>query len=149
MTRYLFLLILLALALGCSPRPPVATQPEKANVEGGLRKMFPILDRTIALKQLNDIGMAFRLMAGEGRAPKTIEELEPYYENRKITQAIKDGAIVVILRVNPEKQPGEAILAYTQEPDANGERVVLLCDLSPAQAMGAQAFEAAPKAKVK
>jgi hypothetical protein len=93
--------------------------------------------------------MAFRLMAGEGRAPNTIEDLEAYYENRKITQAVKDGAIVVILGVNPEKQPGQAILAYTQEPDANGERVVLLCNLSTPQAMGTQAFEAAPKAQGK
>src|SRR5207237_4643925 len=127
----------------CGKRERVDSPPEKPNIEGGLRRTFPVLDRTIALQQLNAIGMAFRIMEGEGRTPKTIEELEPYYENRKITQAIKDGAIVVILGVNPQSQP-EAILAYTTEPDAQGEHVVLWCNLT-VQVMGKQAFEAAPK----
>jgi hypothetical protein len=130
---------------GCKDRP--SAQPEKPDIEGGLRKTFPVLDRTIALYELDAIGKAYRIMEVERRTPKTVEELEPYYENRKITQAIKDGALVVIWGVDPETQPKEAILAYTQEPDAQGERVVLLCNLSTPQVMGTQAFEAAPKAK--
>jgi hypothetical protein len=144
--RKLHLLLIvsaLALAIGCGQ-----DKPQKPNIEGGLRKTFPVLDRTISTHQLNAIGMGYRLMAAEGRAPKTIEELEPYYENRKITQAIKDGAIVVILGVNPEKQPGETVLAYTQEPDAQGEHVVLLCNLS-VQVMSAKTLESSPKAQAK
>jgi hypothetical protein len=144
--RKLHLLVIvpvLALAFGCGQ-----DRPQKPNIEGGLRKRIPVLDRTISLQQLNAIGMGYRLMSAEGRTPRTIEELEPYYENRKITQAINDGAIVVILGVNPDKQPGETILAYTQEPDAQGEHVVLLCNLT-VQAMTAKTFEAAPKAQAR
>src|SRR5438445_8262223 len=140
MRKILLLLIVpcLTFTFGCKKHHPSAP-PEKPDIEGGLRKTFPVLDRTIASHQLNAIGTAFQLMATEGRTPKTVEELEPYYENRKITQAIRDGAIVVILGVDPRRFPGETILAYTQQPDSNGEHVVLLCNMS-VQAMGAQAF---------
>jgi|SRR5262245_30881736 len=148
MTKFLMILMvpILALGFGCGKQRSSGTQSDNINVEKGLRRTIPVLDRTIALQQLTAIGMAFRLMAGEGRAPSKIEDLEPYYENRKITQAVKDGSIVVILGTNPEKQPAEAILAFTAEPDAQNEHVVLLCNLA-VQVMGKPKFDAAPKAK--
>jgi hypothetical protein len=144
---YKFILLLIAPALlipiGCKPHHE---QPDNINVERGLRKNIPVLDRTISTQQLTAIGTAFRFMETEGRVPKTIEELEPYYENKKITQAVKDGAIVVILGVNPDSQPGEVVLAYTKEPDATDEHVALLCNLST-KVMTTKELDAAPKAK--
>jgi hypothetical protein len=140
------LLVITGFAIvGCS-KTPTAAPTQKPNIEKGLRKTLPILDRTLALQQLRTLGLAYKLFAGEGRVPKTIDDLEPYYENRKITQAVQDGSYVVFLGVNPDRLPGNTVLAYQAEPDAQGERVVLLCNGS-VEAMPAAAFEAAPKAR--
>jgi len=140
-----FVLVLVsAFAFGCKQRR--AGTPDKPNIEGGLRKMFPVLDRTINMQYLRNIGLSYQAIPGA--APKTIEELEKLLDNRKITQAIKDGSITVILGVNPERQPGEAILAYQTEPDDQGERVVLTCS-SEVMVMSAKTFEAATKARAR
>ena len=144
--RILFFLLIapfLVLPFGCSKdrRPP-----EKPNIEGGLRKTFPVLDRTLTMEQMRNIDLGFK--ASPGAAPKTVEELEQVHSSHKITQAINDGAIVVILVVNPERQPGEAILAYQNHPDDKGERVVLTCG-GEIKVMDEKTFESAPKAKGK
>jgi hypothetical protein len=144
MKRILYFLIVPALLLGCKPGP---TQPEKApNIEGGLRKTFPVLDRTLTMEQLRNLSVGFQ--ATPGVVPKTIEELEQVHSDPKLTIAIKDGAIVVVLGVNPERQPPDALLAYQAEPDQNGERVVLKCN-GQVTVMDAKTFEAAPKAKTR
>jgi hypothetical protein len=144
--RILFFLLiapLLVLPFGCGKdrRPP-----EQPNIEGGLRKTFPVLDRTITKEYLRNISLGFQ--ASAGAAPKTVEELEQVHGSHKITKEINDGSIVVILGVNPERQPGDAILAYQNQPDAQGERVVLTCG-GEIKVMDEKTFEAAPKAKVR
>jgi hypothetical protein len=145
MRKLLFLLFVpcLALAFGCGKdtRPP-----DKPNIEGGLRKTFPVLDRTLTMEQMRNIDLGFK--ASPGAAPKTIEELEQVHGSPKITQAINDGAIVVILGVSPERQPGEAILAYQNHPDDKGERVVLTCG-GEIKVMDEKTFQTAPKAKAR
>src|SRR5438128_7579608 len=68
-------------------------KPQQADVEGGLRKTFPVFDRTLSMKLMNDIKLGF--LANPGVTPKTIEELEQVHGNPKITKAIKDGMLVV------------------------------------------------------
>jgi hypothetical protein len=144
MQRILISLVVPALVLGCKPS---ATQPEKApNIEGGLRKNIPVLDRFLTTEQLRNLSVGFQ--ATPGVVPKTIEELEQVHGDPKLTRAIKDGAIIVVLGVNPERQPPDAILAYQAEPDQNGERVVLKCN-GQVTVMDTKTFEAAPKAKAK
>lgn len=144
MKRTLILLIVPALLIGCGPR---STQPEKPpDIEGGLRKNIPVLDRTLTMEQLRNLGAGF--LATPGVVPKTIEELKQVHGDPRLTKAIKDGAIIVILGVNPERQPGDAILAYRAEPDNNGEREVLKCN-GQVTVMDTKTFEAAPKAKAK
>jgi hypothetical protein len=133
--------VLLVASCGCGK-----DKPQQADVEGGLRKTFPVFDRFLTEKMLNDIKAGF--LASPGAAPRTIEELEQVHGDPKITKAIKDGVLVVVLGVNPERQPAEAILAYPTKPDAVGERVVLTCggNIVP---MDEKSFQAAPKARAR
>jgi hypothetical protein len=121
-------------------------KPQQADVEGGLRKTFPVFDRVLTEKMLNDIKLGY--LATPGAAPKTVEELEQVHGNPKITKAIQDGLLVVVLGVNPERQPADAILAYPTKPDAVGERLVLTCggNFVP---MDEKTFAAAPKAQAR
>jgi hypothetical protein len=142
---YLLIVALLASAYGCKQQP--AGMPQgKGNVEGGLRKNIPILNRTIIEKHLSDLRSGF--LATPGATPKTIEELEQVHGSRQLTKDINGGTITVVLGISPDRQPGEAILAYQTEPDAQGERVVLTCGGS-IQVMDAKTFEAAPKAQAR
>jgi hypothetical protein len=131
----------LAVAFGCGQ-----DKPQNPDIEGGLRKNIPVLDRMLTMDHMRNINLGF--IASPGAAPKTIEELEQVHGSPKITKAIKDGAIVVILGVSPERQPGEAIFAYQAVPDAQGERVVLTCGGS-VKVMNAKAFESAEKAQAR
>jgi hypothetical protein len=144
-TLWLVVVFLSALAFGCKQRP-AGMPPDKPNIEGGLRKTFPVLDRLIVTEYLRNIGLGFQ--ASPGASPKTIEELEQVHGSSKITKAIQDGSITVVLSVNPERQPGESILAYQTEADAQGERVVLTCS-GGVKVMNAKTFDAAPKAQGK
>ncbi|HMF13837.1 MAG TPA: hypothetical protein VKE94_16075 [Gemmataceae bacterium] len=135
-----------ALPLGCKQRADTQEPPQKGSIEGGLRKNIPTFNRAILTKHLTDIAVGFT--TSPELAPNTIEELEQVHGSRQITQAIKEGAIVVILGVRPSRQPGDAILAYQAQPDASGERVVLTCSGS-VQVMDAKSFETAPKAQAK
>ena len=139
------LVLVSASAFGCKQRP-AGTPQGKGSIEGGLTKMFPVLGRTIAQEYLRSIGIGYQ--ASPGAAPKTIEELEELHGSRKITKAINDGSITVILGVNPERQPSDALLAYQTEPDHLGERVVLTCSLQP-KVMTAKEFDTAQKAQAK
>jgi hypothetical protein len=143
MRKTLLLLIVpvLTLSFGCGQ-----DKPQKPDIEGGLRKTFPVLDRTLTMDHMRNIDLGFK--ASAGAAPKTIEELEQVHGSPKITKAIRDGAIVVILGVNPDRQPSDALLAYQAEPDAQGERVVLTCGGSIV-VMNAKTFGAAPKAQAR
>src|SRR5262245_17107499 len=134
----------LACAFGCGKEKGAEPPPEKINIEGGLRKTFPVLDRTITMEYMRQINLGFQ--ASPGAPPRTIEELEQVHASNKITKAILDGSLVVVLGVDPERQPRDAILAYQAEPDAKGERVVLTCG-GNVQVMDTTTFEAAPKAK--
>lgn len=121
-------------------------KPQQADVEGGLRKTFPVLDRVLTENMMRDIKIGF--MASPGVTPKTVAELEQIHGNPKITKAINDELLVVVLGVNPEKQPANAILAYSTKPDAVGEHVVLTCggNILP---MDEKTFAAAPKAQAR
>jgi hypothetical protein len=143
MLRFSYLLLASALlgVVGCGK-----DKPQKADIEGGLRKNIPILDRVLTEKLLNDIKLGF--LASQGVAPRTIEELEQVHGNPKITKAIKDGLLVVVLGVDPARQPADAILAYTEKPDVGGERVVLTCG-GNILAMDEKTFAAAPKAQAR
>jgi len=143
---FLTLLICLASVIGCKQRPAGMPQ-DKTDIEGGIRKNIPVFDRLVLQTQLKAIGDAYALIAAENRAPKDIEDLAQYIENRKITQAVKDGVYVVFFGVNYNQLSGDTILAYQQEANADGERVVLTT--SGVLVMSAKAFEAAPKAKSK
>jgi len=144
MKRILIFLIVPGLLFGCKPGP---SQPEKPpNIEGGLRKNIPVLDRFLTTEQLRNLSVGFQ--ATPGVVPKTVEELEQVHGDPKLTKAINDGAIVVVLGVNPERQSPDAILAYQKEPDQNGERVVLKCN-GQVTVMDMKTFEATPKARAK
>src|SRR5262249_29624380 len=144
-TLWLAVVLVSALAFGCKQRP-AGMPPDKPNIEGGLRKTFPVLDRLIVTEYLRNMGLGFQ--ASPGVSPKTIEELEQVHGSGKITNAVKDGSITVILGVDPQRQPSDAILAYQTEPDKEGERVVLTCGLQP-KVMTAKEFEAAPRAQAR
>ena len=133
--------VICMVACGCGK-----DKPQNPDIEGGLRKTFPVLDRVLTEKMLNDIKLGF--LASPGAAPRTIEELEQVHGNPKITKAINDGLLVVVLGVNPERQPADAILAYPAKPDVGGERVVLTCggNILP---MDEKTFAASPKAQAK
>jgi len=133
--------LLLVVLCGCGK-----DKPQQADIEGGLRKNIPILDRVLTEKLLNDIKLGY--LASPGAAPRTVEELEQVHGNPKITKAIQDGLLVVVLSVNPERQPADAILAYPTKPDAVGERLVLTCggNFVP---MDEKTFAAAPKAQAR
>jgi hypothetical protein len=148
MRKLLFISITLSLAtaIGCGKNRSANSPPEKADIEGGLRKNIPIFDRVLTEKMLNDIKLGF--LASPGVAPRTLEELEQVHGNPKITKAIKDELLVVVLGVNPERQPADAILAYPAKPDVGGERVVLTCGGS-ILVMDEKTFEAAPKAQAR
>jgi hypothetical protein len=90
----------------------------------------------------------FGFKASPGAAPKTVEELEQIHSDPKLTKAIKDGWITVILGVSPDRQPAETIFAYQTEADAQGERVVLTCS-GTIKVMGSKEFEGAAKAQAK
>ncbi|HMF11469.1 MAG TPA: hypothetical protein VKE94_04165 [Gemmataceae bacterium] len=133
--------MLLVVLCGCGK-----DKPQQADVEGGLRKNIPIFDRVMTEIMLKNIKEGF--LASPGVAPRTIEELEQVHGDPKITKAIKDGLLVVVLGVSPERQPADAILAYPAKPDPGGERVVLTCggNIVP---MDEKTFAAAPKAQAK
>jgi hypothetical protein len=135
----------MASAFGCKDHS-AGKQQDKPNIEGGLRKTIPILDRTLTQTALRNLDLGFK--ASPDAAPKTIEELEQVHGDPKLTRAIKDGQITVVLGVSPDRQPSEAIFAYQTEPDKNGERVVLTCGGS-IKVMDAKTFETAPKAQAR
>ena len=131
----------LLILLGCGK-----DKPQKMDVEGGLRKNIPILDRVMTEIMLKNIKEGF--LASPGVAPMTIEELEQVHGDPKITKAIKDGLLVVVIGVSPERQPADAILAYAANLDPGGERVVLTCG-GNIVVMDEKTFAAAPKAQAK
>jgi hypothetical protein len=136
---------LATIAFGCK-QGPAGNAPGKGSIEGGLRTRIPILDRTLTQTCLRNLDFGFK--ASPGATPKTVEELEQIHGDRRLTKAINDGQITVILGVSPDRQPGEAILAYQTEPDAQGERVVLTCGGS-LLVMDKATFEATPKAQAR
>jgi hypothetical protein len=138
-------ILLVASASGCKQRS-AGTPQDKPDIEGGLRKNIPILDRTITEVYLRNLDLGFK--ASPGAAPKTVEELEQVHGDRKLTKSINDGQITVILGVAPDRQPSDAIFAYQTEPDKHGERVVLTCGGS-VTVMDQKTFEATPKAQAR
>jgi hypothetical protein len=141
----LVIALAVALAPGCK-RDSDNVPQNKVNIEAGLRKNIPVLDRTLTEIYLRNLDLGFK--ASPGAVPKTVEELEKIHGDRKLTKSIEEGQITVILGVNPERQPSDAILAYQTEPDKGGERVVLTCG-GQILVMDNSKFEAAPKARAK
>jgi hypothetical protein len=136
------LLLATCLLAGCRKTPP-DTQPEKPNIEKGIRRNFPIVDQTIVLEQLREIGQGYAAAAASGQGPTKIEDV---VENNKLLTAVNRGDYVVFLGVDPSRLPGKTVLAYQKEPNPQGKRGVLLCDYS-VEMMDADAFAAAPKAQ--
>jgi hypothetical protein len=85
----------------------------------------------------------------DGHGPVDLERLKPELENnRAICDAIQNGQIVVIWGVSLRNTPGNTILAYEKDADANGKRFVLLAGGS-IQEMQDQEFQTTPKAQGK
>lgn len=135
------MLLLLPLC-GCGRRQ-VPAQEEKPDVQGGLRKMFPSVDRAASSAELRIIGQHYIGYQAGGKSPSRLEDLsELKRDHPKIHKAIQDGVYVVNWSV-PLTGSAQTILAYVRDAPTKGG-VVLLVDGSTRN-MTAAEFEAAPK----
>lgn len=145
--RLALLLLLLSPLCGCGRRraPPAPVKEEKPDIEGGLRKTFPSVDRLASASELRVLYQHYiDYNSAHGKSPSRLEDLAELKRDRpRIYKAIEDGVYVVQWNASLSGS-GQAILAYVRDaPTKGGE--VLLMDGS-AKNMTAEEIKAAPKA---
>lgn len=145
-TRLAATVLVLALA-GCS-RPP-AEQGGNAGVDvAGLK------DRTKAMGQLHNIGVAYAAAIASGRPPRNLNELKEWTEgNQSVFNAARDRQpFEVVWNVDPGKlttPTTETLLAWENTADEKGGRTVLMADCSTVKHLSRDEFDKAPRAKGK
>jgi hypothetical protein len=134
---------------GCSGSPPPPTEPPtQPQRPAGVRRMLPKVDRTAAMQELQQIGIAYQnCVLTNGHAPRNVQELEPFYEkNAKLSERLQSGLYKIHWGTDPNTLPQGAsntVLGYVFDvPDLGG--VVLLANGSVTQ-MTADEFSKAPK----
>jgi hypothetical protein len=145
-TRALAACLVLVLLAGCTRKHKEEDARPERSPQEGVRHMVPAVNRLVVQQQLVALRQGYTGYTLEyNRPPKRLEDLEPYCDP-KLWNALKGGDVVVVLGLDLSHQPGNAVLAYENKPDAQGRRSVLLCDGS-VQQMTAQEFDAAPQPK--
>lgn len=163
--RYLVWLILVCLLIGCGNSAetrveskilvtPVQGQPQAAPVaaEQGASGRNTVLqvpfDNAAKLVLLN-IGRAYQMASiSLGKPPKTAGELDAGVMKTK--RDMQDREVEVAYGVNLQKlgeDAGKYMLAWEKTPDNDGNRMVLMADLTTVKYVNQTEFDKLPKAK--
>jgi hypothetical protein len=111
--------------------------------------------RDIQLMQndFKQLGLAYHsFYDAKRRGPANVDELAPFFDNDiRLKQALQQGQYVFHWNLGLNQMPqgsSNTILAYERDPDAAGNRFVVMGDATP-KIMGEADFEAALKAQAK
>ncbi|HZU38594.1 MAG TPA: hypothetical protein VFA18_21895, partial [Gemmataceae bacterium] len=121
----------------------------KPDIEGGLRKEIPALDRTLSAIDMSQIGLAYAECVEGAGPPKNAKELLVNLGNLpKYKKALESGDVVIAWGTDPRRLPADTIIGYQKRAMENGQLIVLLGNSgSPQPQVYTQAqFDAAPKA---
>ncbi|MBI3407824.1 MAG: hypothetical protein HY040_05645 [Planctomycetes bacterium] len=151
---------------GCNKEPeptpkgpvPVAQGKDQAPKEREVPPRQPKLTRIGRRMEISEVrnimqqlGLAYVQYETQfKKGPKTISDLESYLEkNPKFTDPLKNGHITFVFNVSTMQMPsgpGNSILAYENDVDVNGFRVVLMGNGQTVQDLNEEDFNKSPKA---
>jgi hypothetical protein len=134
-TNLKMLLFAGVLSMGCAKTAPAPTKPQaplsagqiaRDAAPGSLRQK---ISRAGVLNELHQFGIFYRMYNIErNRSPRNLDDMKPYIERDafRLYQAIKDGFYEVVWNV-PELT-SDALLAYQNTPDEDGNHQVVMGD---------------------
>lgn len=128
--KYLIVVVASTLLLsGCGKKRDVA--PEKPpDIEGGLRKNIPVLDRTLVQNDLKKLAfMYFEYETTNNRPPTRVEDLEIQKEDTKLHRAMQEGKYVVLWNTPMFKSsspPATTVFAYQKEAATDKGEVMMV-----------------------
>lgn len=161
--HYQWWLIPVCLIIGCgksaestfAPKgPPVASaqgQPQAAPGEGvsGRNTILQVPFDNAAKLVLLNIGRAYQMASiSLGKPPKTADELDAGVMKTKRDMQFRE--VEVVYGVNLQKlaeDAGKFMLAWEKTPDNDGNRMVLMADLTTVKYVNQNEFDKLPKAK--
>jgi hypothetical protein len=133
---------------GCNRQPAELGEPGgKAGVG-----VAGVKERTKAMSQLRNIGLAYAAALASGRPPKNLDDLKEWTEsNQAIFQAPRDRQpFEIAWSVDPGKLTSpstETLLAWEKTADDSGGRCALMADCSTVKHLTRDEFDKAPRAK--
>lgn len=161
--RYLLWLIPVCLSIGCGksveatfaskapPVVPVQGQPQPGPAEGasGRNTVLQVPFDNAAKLVLLNIGRAYQMASiSLGKPPKSASELDAGVMKTKRDMQFRE--VEVVYGVNLQKlgeEAGKFMLAWEKTPDNDGNRMVLMADLTTVKYVNQNEFDKLPKAK--
>jgi hypothetical protein len=145
-----------ALLAGCSEKGSSKKDDEPKGFpapEGGQGGIIRTRNLQLVQNDFKQLGLAYHnFYDARKRGPANVDELAPFFDNdARLKQALQQGQYVFHWNMGLNQMPqgtSNTILAYERDPDAAGNRVVVMGDATP-KIMGKADFEAALKAQGK
>lgn len=146
--RFLCLLSLPFIGLGCSGGTPAATEKEEQGMPQRVAQRVHDVQTNARLKNL---GLTYKMAAIGGRTPKSFDDLLEHTEKQpgmfQSARDKKEFEVVWGVNLNNIQDSTTTLLAWEKTADPNGGRCVLMADCSTAQYLNKEEFDKAPRAK--